>query len=63
MRWFGRSQLSDFFCWAVVPIASISPRMKTNKAKAPPLTNGLFVAGVLLLVCVGLYGAYRMLGG
>jgi hypothetical protein len=27
------------------------------------LTNGLFVSGVLLLVCVGLYGAYRMLGG
>ncbi|HVE03770.1 MAG TPA: hypothetical protein VNB30_06915 [Rhizomicrobium sp.] len=27
------------------------------------LTNGLFVAGVLLLVCVGLYGGYRMLGG
>jgi hypothetical protein len=27
------------------------------------LTNGLFVAGVLLLVCAGLYGAYRMLGG
>jgi hypothetical protein len=27
------------------------------------LTNGLFVSGVVLLVCVGLYGAYRMLGG
>ncbi len=27
------------------------------------LTNGLFVSGVLLLVCVGLYGAYRLLGG
>lgn len=25
------------------------------------LTNGLFVSGVLLLVCVGLYGLYRLL--
>jgi hypothetical protein len=27
------------------------------------VTNGLFVSGVLLLLCVGLYGAYRLLGG
>jgi hypothetical protein len=27
------------------------------------LTNGLFVAGVLLLVCAGLYGLYRLAGG
>ena len=27
------------------------------------LTNGLFVSGVLILVCVGLYGAYYLLGG
>lgn len=25
------------------------------------LTNGLFIAGVVLLVCAGLYGMYRML--
>jgi hypothetical protein len=25
------------------------------------LTNGLFVAGVVLLTCAGLYGMYRML--
>jgi hypothetical protein len=25
------------------------------------LTNGLFIAGVAVLVCVGLYGMYRML--
>jgi len=27
------------------------------------VTNGLFVSGVLILLCVGLYGAYRLLGG
>lgn len=27
------------------------------------LTNGLFVSGVLILVCVGLYGLYHLLGG
>lgn len=27
------------------------------------LTNALFVSGVLILVCVGLYGLYRLLGG
>jgi hypothetical protein len=25
------------------------------------LTNGLFIAGVAVLVCVGLYGMYRLL--
>jgi hypothetical protein len=27
------------------------------------LTNGLFVAGAALLVCMGLYGLWRMLTG
>jgi hypothetical protein len=27
------------------------------------LTNGLFISGAAILVCVGLYGLYRMLTG